>query len=93
MLFRSAKQHNVVPVLSETGMESLGMENWWTEVLMPVLNKYPIAYVLLWRNAHDNPGHFYMPYPGQKTVSDFVKFYNDKRTLFLKDINGLYLKK
>ncbi|MCI7088521.1 MAG: glycoside hydrolase family 26 protein [Prevotella sp.] len=86
-----AKQHNVVPALSETGMESLGMENWWTEVLMPVLNKYPIAYVLLWRNAHDKPGHFYMPYPGQKTVSDFVKFYNDKRTLFVKDINGLYL--
>ena len=50
---------------------------------MPVLNKYPIAYVLLWRNAHDKPGHFYMPYPGQKSVSDFVKFYNDKRTLFL----------
>ena len=88
-----AKKHNVVPALSETGMESLGMENWWTEVLMPVLNKYPIAYVLLWRNAHDKPGHFYMPYPGQKSVSDFVKFYNDKRTLFLKDINGLYLKK
>ncbi len=88
-----AKQHNVVPVLSETGMESLQMENWWTEVLMPVLNKYPIAYVLLWRNAHDKPGHFYMPYPGQKTVSDFVKFYNDKRTLFLKDVNGLYLQK
>ena len=58
---------------------------------MPVLNKYPIAYVLLWRNAHDKPGHFYMPYPGQKTVSDFVKFYNNDRTLFLKDINGLYL--
>ena len=88
-----AKQHDVVPALTETGMESLGMENWWTEVLASVLDKYPVAYVLLWRNAHDKPGHFYMPYPGQKTVSNFVKFYNDKRTLFIKDINGLYLKK
>ena len=86
-----AKQHNVVPALTETGMESLGKADWWTSTLMPVLNKYPIAYVLLWRNAHNKPGHFYMPYPGQKTVSDFVKFYNDKRTLFLKDVNGLYL--
>ena len=86
-----AKQHNVVPALTETGMESLGKEDWWTSTLMPVLNKYPIAYVLLWRNAHNKPGHFYMPYPGQKTVSDFVKFYNDKRTLFVKDVNGLYL--
>ena len=86
-----AKQHNVVPALTETGMESLGKADWWTSTLMPVLNKYPIAYVLLWRNAHNKPGHFYMPYPGQKTVSDFVKFYNDKRTLFVKDVNGLYL--
>ena len=86
-----AKQHNVVPALTETGMESLGKEDWWTATLMPALNKYPVAYVLLWRNAHNKPGHFYMPYPGQKTVSDFVKFYNDKRTLFVKDVNGLYL--
>ena len=86
-----AKQHNVVPALTETGMESLGKADWWTSTLMPVLNKYPIAYVLLWRNAHNKPGHFYMPYPGQKTVSNFVKFYNDKRTLFVKDVNGLYL--
>ena len=86
-----AQQHNVVPALTETGMESLGKADWWTSTLMPVLNKYPIAYVLLWRNAHNKPGHFYMPYPGQKTVSDFVKFYNDKRTLFVKDVNGLYL--
>ena len=86
-----AQQHNVVPALTETGMESLGKADWWTSTLMPVLNKFPIAYVLLWRNAHNKPGHFYMPYPGQKTVSDFVKFYNDKRTLFVKDVNGLYL--
>ena len=86
-----AKQHNVVPALTETGMESLGKADWWTETLMPVLNKYPIAYVLLWRNAHDKEGHFYMPYPGQQTVSDFVKFYNDKRTLFVKDVNALYM--
>ena len=86
-----AKQHNVVPALTETGMESLGKADWWTATLMPVLNKYPIAYVLLWRNAHDKEGHFYMPYPGQQSVSDFIRFYNDKRTLFVKDVNGLYM--
>ncbi len=86
-----AKQHNVVPALTETGMESLGKADWWTATLMPVLNKYPIAYVLLWRNAHDKEGHFYMPYPGQQSVSDFIRFYNDKHTLFVKDVNGLYM--
>ncbi|MGN0281044.1 MAG: glycoside hydrolase family 26 protein [Prevotella sp.] len=87
-----AQQHNVVPALTETGMEGLKKADWWTATLMPVLNKYPIAYVLLWRNAHDKEGHFYMPYPGQQSVSDFIKFYNDKHTLFLKDVSGLYLK-
>ena len=92
MLCAIAKQKGKAAAVCETGMEGLGMETWWTEVLAKALNRHPISYVLLWRNAHDKPGHFYMPYPGQKTVSDFIRFYNDKRTLFLKDINGLYLK-
>ena len=91
MLCNIAKQKGKAAAVCETGMESLRMETWWTEVLADVLDRHPVSYVLLWRNAHDKPGHFYMPYPGQVSVSDFVKFYNDKRTLFLKDINGLYL--
>lgn len=93
MLCAIAQQHNKAAAVCETGMEGLGFENWWTDILAPTLSKHPISYVLLWRNAHDKPGHFYMPFPGQKTVSDFIRFYNDKRTLFLKDINGLYLQK
>ncbi len=50
-----------------------------------------MSYVLVWRNAHDRPGHFFAPYPGQQSASDFVNFYNLKPTLFLHDLNGLYL--
>jgi len=56
------------------------------------LEKHPVSYVLVWRNAHNRPNHYFAPYPGQQTTSDFIRFYNDKRTLFLKDVNGLYLR-
>jgi hypothetical protein len=29
---------------------------------------------------------------GQPSVSDFIKFYNDPNTLFLRDLNAIYLK-
>ncbi len=94
VLCQFAKQHDKLPALTETGSEGIKADDFWTKSLLPVLNKYPIAYVLVWRNApHDKPGHFYVPYIGHPSVSDFIKFYNDKNTLFLRDINGLYLNK
>lgn len=93
MMCRVAKQHGKAVALTETGYEGLKYDTWWTQVLEPVLDKHPISYVLVWRNAHDKPTHFFAPYPGQRTVPDFVKFYNAPRTLFLHDVNGLYLKK
>lgn len=85
-----AKDHGKVPALTETGFESLKTEDWWTKTLGPVLDKHNIAYVLVWRNAHDKPGHFYAPYPGHKSVKDFVHWYNQPKTLFLHDVNALY---
>jgi mannan endo-1,4-beta-mannosidase len=34
--------------------------------------------------------HFFAPYPGQKSAADFVRFYEDKGTLFCKDIKISY---
>lgn len=87
-----AKQHDKAAALSETGYEGIPMDNWWTSVLAPVINKHPVSYVLVWRNCHDKPGHYFAPYPGQRSAEDFVTFYNDKKSLFLHDVQGLYLK-
>ena len=88
-----ARQHQKAAALTETGYESLKTQDWWTKTLAPVLERYPISYVLVWRNAHNRATHFYAPYPGQQSASDFIRFYNDPRTLFLQDLNGLYLQK
>ena len=93
MISRVAKQHGKAFALTETGYEGIKYADWWTGVLQPVLDKYAVSYVLVWRNARERPTHYYAPYPGQQSVSDFVRFYNAKRTLFLHDVNALYLKK
>lgn len=89
----AARQHGKVAALTETGYESIKSADWWTRTLMPVLDRHPVCYALVWRNAHDKPGHFYAPYPGHASANDFVSFYNHPNTLFLKDVKGLYTKK
>lgn len=93
MVCAIAKQRHKAVALTETGYECLKTPDWWTHALAPVLAKHPICYALAWRNAHNRPNHFFAPYPGQQSASDFIRFYNDPRTLFLSDVNGLYLKK
>jgi mannan endo-1,4-beta-mannosidase len=91
MLCDVARRHGKAAAVTETGYEGVKAKDWWTRTLAPVLASHPVSYVLLWRNAHQTPGHYYAPYPGQHSVSDFIRFYNDPHTLFLHDINGLYL--
>ncbi|MDP5199912.1 glycoside hydrolase family 26 protein [Flavobacterium sp. DG2-3] len=80
---------------TETGLESIPNENWWTEVLLKTLKSenLELAYVLVWRNDAVSPTHYYAPFPGQVSESDFLKFYNDPFTLFEKDIKNIYSKK
>ena len=93
MVCAIAKQHHKAVALTETGYECVKTPDWWTHALAPVLARHPICYALVWRNAHNRPHHYFAPYPGQQSASDFIRFYNDPRTLFLSDLNGLYLKK
>jgi mannan endo-1,4-beta-mannosidase len=45
---------------------------------------------LVWRNDTRSPTHFYAPFPGQASESDFLKFYHNPFTLFEKDLKGIY---
>ncbi len=85
------KEHNKIVALTETGFEAIKTANWWTETLAPVLDKHQIAYAYVWRNAHNRINHYYAPYPGQKSAKDFVAFYNLPKTLFVHDLNGMYI--
>lgn len=86
-LTKIAAEHNKILAVTETGCESLPYGKWWTEVLMPALDGFPVAYVLTWRNTNE-PGrcdiHYYAPFPGSKTEADFKAFAESEKTIFLK---------
>jgi mannan endo-1,4-beta-mannosidase len=81
---KEAIARNKLTALSETG-ERRGMNNWWSSVLLPVVSKYPVGYVLTWRDAYKTrfsvSGN-----PIQSPTDDFKNFYNSPRTLFLKKV-------
>ncbi|RYG20611.1 MAG: beta-mannosidase [Chitinophagaceae bacterium] len=85
---RLAKQKNKLAAFAETGYEGVPDKHWWTKTLAPTLKGIPISYVLVWRNAGYMPSmkkmHYYAPYPGQASASDFKKFYQIPSILFEK---------
>ncbi|MFD2942350.1 glycoside hydrolase family 26 protein [Flavobacterium notoginsengisoli] len=89
------KKKKKLAAFTETGLESVPNEKWWTEVLLKTLktNDLKLAYVLVWRNDSTSPTHYYAPFPGQVSERDFVRFYDDPFTLFEKDLKDIYNKK
>lgn len=89
ILDKVAKEKNKIEALAETGYEAIPYAEWWTRTLIPAIGDHPISYVLLWRNAglmkKTNKMHYYVPYKGQVSEADFVKFYQMDKTLFEKD--------
>lgn len=73
-----------IAAFTETGCESVVIPDWYTRVLLPVIQNHPVAYVTVWRNASDKPEHFYAPYPGHAAESDFKEFHNNPNTVFVK---------
>ncbi len=79
-----AAEHGKLIAVSETGFEGIPYAKWWTDVLLKGIGDAPVCYVLTWRNAWDKPGHFYAPFEGSADAEDFVEFYNNEKTIFLK---------
>ena len=78
-----AKRHNKLFAVTECGLQNLTDPTWWSRVLKPQLDKYPLSYALFWRNYKKE---FFGPAPGQPDAASFIELYNAPNTLFLKDI-------
>ncbi|HSU49478.1 MAG TPA: glycosyl hydrolase [Segetibacter sp.] len=90
-----AKKAGKLAAFTETGLESIPNPVWWTNTLLRTMKLYDmqLAYVLVWRNDVRSPTHFYAPFPGQVSVPDFKKFYDDSYTLFENDLKSIYHRK
>jgi beta-mannanase len=86
-----AKLKNKIPILAETGMESIPVADYFTNIVLPTIESFNISYVLFWRNAFDKPKHFYAPYPGHSSADDFRKFSDSPKILLNKEISPMYI--
>jgi beta-mannosidase len=75
--------------LTETGLEGVVIDNWFDNILLPIIKDSGISYVLLWRNAHNLPEHFYIPYRGHPAEKSFKKFAESPVILLTKDLKSL----
>jgi Glycosyl hydrolase family 26 len=82
-----AKEKNKIPALTEFGYGGLPDSTWWTSTFWPSIRNHRIAYVLAWRNAglHGGAMEYYVPFEGERSAGDFVKFYKEGRSLFQKE--------
>lgn len=65
---------------------------YWSQKVLPLIADNGLAYALFRENRGSGPSiRAACPYPGSSDTDDFMRLYNDKRTLFAHDLNGLYL--
>src|SRR5690606_1278985 len=92
-----AKTKGKLAALTEGGSESIPNPKFWTEVILPGINtnkdSQRISWLLVWRNATDggyNKQHYYVPYPGHNSATNFVKFKESERILFEDELPAMY---
>ncbi len=89
LLVSISRAHHKLPALTEVGYDGVPDPGWWTQTLLPLLEKHPVSYALTWRNG--DPVHFFAPYPGQASAADFKKFFQSKSTIFNSRLGPLHL--
>lgn len=87
-IVKLAEEKGKIAALSESGFETIPVDDWWTTVLLEGLTSdttaRKISYCLMWRNAR--PDHHYAPYEGHPSAADFRKFKEDPYMLFLDEV-------
>lgn len=78
-----AKNHSKLLALTECGLKNMPDSTWYTRVLLPVMEKFPLSYFLLWRNYRDE---FFGPVPGKPFGDDFKTMVSNKNVLMLKEV-------
>ena len=85
-----AAEKNKIATVGETGYSQIPYAQWFTRRVYPGLKNHKFSYVLFWRNAGYKPQNdeveYYVPYKGQLSEEDFIKFYNLPQTLFQSDL-------
>lgn len=86
-----ANKKGKIAAFTETGLENVTDDKWYTQqlgkVLADPLVAKEISYVMVWRN--DGNVHYFFPYPGQKGEADAKELLSDQNILLLEDFKSL----
>jgi mannan endo-1,4-beta-mannosidase len=96
MLGELAFEKNKIPALTEFGYGKVPDSTWWTNVLYKALEHHNISYALAWRNAgYKSSGQveYYLPFKGQQSEKDFIRFYKEPNIFFQKKVTKVDLYK
>ena len=83
------KKSNKIAALTETGLDKLTQADWYTQMLLKVLQyqQVEIAFAMVWANTKDA---YWTPYKGHAAELDFLKFRNDTYILFGDKMPNMY---
>jgi hypothetical protein len=81
-----SKKNKKIPSITEIGLEGIKVFNFFSDYVYPIVTKYPVSYMLFWRNAHDNKGLYFIPVPGHPACDDFILFVNKPEILTCENI-------
>jgi hypothetical protein len=91
IVIKAAKEKNKFAAFTETGLENVTENDWYSKKLNIVLKDPIIAsnlsYVMLWRNDEDV--HFFFTYKGHEAEKDAYDFLNQAQILLLNGFNKL----
>ena len=80
-----AKAHGKLYCVSETGYTAIPEAGWWTGTLLKAVEGYSPCYLLVWRNAWDQPAHYFAPYEGSLDSENFKEFVASGRPKLLTE--------
>lgn len=79
-----AREKNKLFALTETGLENVTQDDWWTQSLYRAIRSSGITYAMLWRN--DTDAFFHIPFLGHSSEDDFRAFITEDKILLSSDI-------
>lgn len=87
LLKKIAVEKDMPYALTEVGLNTIPVADWWTNVFDKEMANTGIAWALFWRNAW--PDHYFAPFIGQGSSEDFKEFKKLPHILFLEEVRKI----
>ncbi|MCL1822225.1 MAG: glycoside hydrolase family 26 protein [Prolixibacteraceae bacterium] len=72
--------------ITETGLEGVGYPRYFTEEVLPALEKNNLSMITFWRNDDRSETHHFISYKGHASEADFKKFCESPVILLERDL-------